>query len=231
MTSNEIADEAVYWRELWQKTANGLLGAQAEIERLTAELAQMTEVEQMQAAATAHAIHDLEDERDDMIENADQHLADVERLVSRNAQLEEESLKRDTELRMERDTNTEHCKARVALEAEIERLRAELADKALADSAIANIRKLCHEIMGGNCSFVDDDFGRALITLRDERDRLRHDIERHIAIASEHATESDRLRGLLMDKCPCGRPGSEHIIECPPDAGVSDPPKSSPVGS
>ncbi len=32
-----------------------------------------------------------------------------------------------------------------------------------------------------------------------EIERLRHDIERHIAIASEHATECERLRDLCDD--------------------------------
>ena len=32
-----------------------------------------------------------------------------------------------------------------------------------------------------------------------EIERLRHDIERHIAIASEHATECERLRAELSD--------------------------------
>ena len=32
-----------------------------------------------------------------------------------------------------------------------------------------------------------------------EIERLRHDIERHIAIASEHATECERLRAELAE--------------------------------
>ena len=35
--------------------------------------------------------------------------------------------------------------------------------------------------------------------LEQEIERLRHDIERHIAIASEHATECERLRAELAE--------------------------------
>jgi len=35
--------------------------------------------------------------------------------------------------------------------------------------------------------------------LEQEIERLRHDIERHIAIASEHATECERLRAKLAE--------------------------------
>ena len=35
--------------------------------------------------------------------------------------------------------------------------------------------------------------------MEQEIERLRHDIERHIAIASEHATECERLRAELAE--------------------------------
>jgi hypothetical protein len=45
-------------------------------------------------------------------------------------------------------------------------------DLDLANSAMHAIREACNEIMGGNCSYVDDDFARCLLTLRDKNKEL-----------------------------------------------------------
>lgn len=45
-------------------------------------------------------------------------------------------------------------------------------DLDLANSAMHAIREACNEIMGGNTSFVDDDFARCLLKLRDENKAL-----------------------------------------------------------
>ena len=48
--------------------------------------------------------------------------------------------------------------------------------------------------------------------LEQEIERLRHDIERHIAIASEHATECERLRAELAE---CKRDNERlHVAMC-----------------
>lgn len=79
-----------------------------------------------------------------------------------------------------------HNDVRVALEAadEIERLRAELAE----------LREACAEKQRCIDSSVD-----AQRTFLAEIDSLRHDIERHIAIASDLATENERLRAELEE--------------------------------
>lgn len=58
------------------------------------------------------------------------------------------------------------------LRAERDALRARANENELCAAAVVEIRRLCKEIMGGNLSFVDDDFARCLLTLRAERDAL-----------------------------------------------------------
>lgn len=60
-----------------------------------------------------------------------------------------------------------------ALAGEVERLKEVCKYDALNAGAIAEIRSACKEIMGGNVSFVDDDFARCLFTLKTESDRLK----------------------------------------------------------
>lgn len=66
-----------------------------------------------------------------------------------------------------------------ALRAERDALRARADEHELCAAAVVEIRRLCKEIMGGNLSFVDDDFARCLLTLRDERDALAKDAARY----------------------------------------------------
>lgn len=62
------------------------------------------------------------------------------------------------------------------LKLENEQLREACKYDALNASAIAEIRRVCNEIMGGNTTFVDDDFARCLLTLNDEVKRLKERI-------------------------------------------------------
>lgn len=66
--------------------------------------------------------------------------------------------------------------------AERDALKAELSRERLNGDAILEIRRVCNEIMGGNCAFVDDDFARCLLTMKEraekaeaEREALRRD--------------------------------------------------------
>ena len=68
----------------------------------------------------------------------------------------------------------------------------------LCAAAVVEIRRLCKEIMGGNLSFVDDDFARCLLTLRAERDAL--------------AAESSAFGGAII----------AHNIECQRACGEGD---------
>ncbi len=75
---------------------------------------------------------------------------------------------------------------------------------ALNLGAIDAIRTACKEIMGGNASFVDDDFARCLYTQKAraeaaeaEVERLKHDIARHVQIATDLSSEAERLKGVL----------------------------------
>lgn len=61
--------------------------------------------------------------------------------------------------------------------ARLERLPAMIQD--LNGLAIDAIRRTCKEIMGDNLAFVDDDFARCLLTLRDRCERLRGIIFAH----------------------------------------------------
>ncbi len=68
---------------------------------------------------------------------------------------------------------TEAADALEALAGEVERLKDACKYDGLNAGAIAEIRRACKEIMGGNVTFVDDDFARCLFTLSAERDRLK----------------------------------------------------------
>lgn len=87
---------------------------------------------------------------------------------------------------------------------EIERLRAELdAQRARANAnemcaaAVVEIRRVCAEIMGGNMAFVDDDFARCLLTLRDERDALAKDAARYRWLKSVYFTPGKSAFALV----------------------------------
>lgn len=73
---------------------------------------------------------------------------------------------------------------------EIERLTLIAAEHSLCGAVAHECRRLCKEIMGGNLAFIDDDFARCLLTLRDERDALR-------ALVEAAERDAERLkRGL-----------------------------------
>jgi 2-keto-4-pentenoate hydratase/2-oxohepta-3-ene-1,7-dioic acid hydratase in catechol pathway len=72
-----------------------------------------------------------------------------------------------------------------------------------------------------------DEAADAIEALIAERDALRHDIERHLAICSELATENHALRAALdriigmccgddvPARCTCGRPtGLPAVVQC-----------------
>tara|TARA_R100001086_G_scaffold44914_3_gene19911 strand:- start:439 stop:990 length:552 start_codon:yes stop_codon:yes gene_type:complete len=60
-----------------------------------------------------------------------------------------------------------------ALIAELKEAREAAADAELNAGAIHSIREACKEIMGGNATFVDDDFARCLTTLRAKCEKMR----------------------------------------------------------
>lgn len=75
-----------------------------------------------------------------------------------------------------------------ALRAKRDAQRARANANEMCAAAVAEIRRVCAEIMGGNMAFVDDDFARCLLTLRDDRDAL--------------AKENAALRTLLVETLP-----------------------------
>lgn len=79
-------------------------------------------------------------------------------------------------LRVGYGTFSEAADALDAKDAEIARLTMVAAEHSLCGAVAHECRRLCKEIMGGNLAFIDDDFARCLITLRDERDALRAQI-------------------------------------------------------
>lgn len=56
----------------------------------------------------------------------------------------------------------------ISLKQQLADAKREAAENELCAAAVVKIRKACHEIMGNNFAFVDDDFARTLLTLRDQ---------------------------------------------------------------
>ena len=86
---------------------------------------------------------------------------------------------------------------------EIERLRAELARKDEFYTRLAEVHEGAMKMWESDereCAMKAYEMAAENKGLREEVERLRHDIERHIAMASELATENERLRAELA-KC------------------------------
>ena len=83
---------------------------------------------------------------------------------------------------------------------EIDRLRAELARKAEGYTRLAEVHEGAMKLWESQereAEMKAYEMAAELKGLREEVERLRHDIERHIAMASELATENEWLRAEL----------------------------------
>ena len=97
------------------------------------------------------------------------------------------------------------------------RRRAEISGDALLKSAAA-LR--LHAEDSAQCQYLlHSKSARLLSQAADEIERLRHDIERHIAMASELATENERLREYARHDPSCKSWGR---IPCPCDCGYDE---------
>jgi len=86
---------------------------------------------------------------------------------------------------------------------EIESLRAELARKDEFYTRLAEVHEGAMKMWESDereCAMKAYELAAENKGMREEVERLRHDIERHIAIASELATENERLRAELADR-------------------------------
>lgn len=88
--------------------------------------------------------------------------------------------------------------------AALEAAEARAQDAELSAGALHAIRRACSEIMGGNTTFVDDDFARCLITMKAERDaayRHRDELfQANNAYQGRYRAAEKLLRKLIADE-------------------------------